>query len=127
MPVKSSCCLRYFAQCPEAVAKFFRKELRLLPGSKVPTFVKFVVMDEGGVRFLCPTARALIELVWEGAHGNRDADALGTADALDTEIRELIFPVETGSGKRRVRQPSDRNVVEDIVPGEAGSFSGKDT
>ena len=120
MPVKSSCCLRYFAQCPEAVAKFFRKELRLLPGRKVPTFVKFVVMDEGGVRFLCPTARALIELVGKGAHGNRDGDA------LDTEIRELIFPVETGSGKRRVRQPSDRNVVEDIVPGEAGSFSGKD-
>jgi hypothetical protein len=86
----------------------------------VPAFIELVVMDEFGIRPLGPTPRGLIELVRKGAHGNRDGNA------LDTEKAELVLPVETGSGKRRVRQPSDCDVVEDIVPGEAGSFSGKD-
>jgi hypothetical protein len=86
----------------------------------VAAFVELVVMDEFGIRPLGPTPRGLIELVRKGAHGNRDGDV------FRAEKGELVFPIETGSGKRRVRQPSDRDVVEDIVPGEAGSFSGKD-
>ena len=77
-------------------------------------------MDQFGIRPLRPTARAQIDLVREGAYGNRDGNA------FDTEIREFAFPVEARSGNRRVRQPGDGDVVEDIVPGEAGSFSGKD-
>ena len=92
----------------------------------MPAFVELVVVDEFRKRLLCPTLRALIELVRKGAYGNRDADALGTADSLDTEIRQLIFPIKTGSGKGRVGQPSDREVIEDIVTGEASSFSSKE-
>jgi hypothetical protein len=85
----------------------------------VAAFVELVVMNELGIRPLRPTARAQIDLV-RNAYGNRDGNA------FDTEEREFVFPVEAGSGNRRVRQPGDRDVVEDIVPGEAGSFSGKD-
>src|SRR6202023_537029 len=103
-----------------ARAHLFGKELRLFPRSKVSTFVELLVVDQFGIRPLRPTARAQIDLVRKGAYGNRDGNA------LDTEIREFAFPVEAGSGNRRVRHPSDRDVVEDIVPGEAGSFSGED-
>jgi hypothetical protein len=85
----------------------------------VPALVELIVMDEFGIRPLRPTPRGLIELVRKCAHGSRDGNA------FDTEKAELVLPVETGPGNRRVRQPGKRDVVEDIVPGEAGSFSGK--
>ena len=66
-------------------------------------------MDQFGIRAFCPIPRTLIELVRERAHSNRDRHA------LDAEIGKFIFPVEPCSGKRRVRQPGDRNVIEDIV------------
>src|SRR5262245_42775839 len=77
-------------------------------------------MDQFGICPLRPTARAKINLVWKAADGNWDGNA------FNAEIRELVFPVKTGSGNRRVRQPGDRDVVEDIVPGKSGSLSGKD-
>src|SRR5579862_9731783 len=79
-------------------------------------------MDQLGIRLLCPTPRSRIELVGKDAHGNRDGDAFGI------EIPELapILPIEPGAGKRRVRQPSDGDVVEDVVAREAFGFAGKD-
>jgi hypothetical protein len=35
-------------------------------------------------------------------------------------------PIETSSGKRGIRQPGDRDVVENVVAREAFGFSGKD-
>src|SRR5215469_17760697 len=83
-------------------------------------FGELVVMDQFGIRSLRPTARAQIDLVRKAAYGNRDGDP------FNAEIPELVFPVEAGSGNCRVRQPGDRDVVEDIVPSETGSLSGKD-
>jgi hypothetical protein len=37
-----------------------------------------------------------------------------------------ILPIETGARKRRVRQPGDRDVVEDVVARETFGFSLKD-
>src|SRR5258706_3555863 len=96
------------------------QKLRLFKRREVSAFVLLVVINELGIRPLRPTARAQIDLVREGAYGNRDGNA------FDTEIREFAFPVEAGSGNRRIRQPGDHDVVEDVVPGEALSFSGKD-
>src|SRR5438045_6344396 len=80
-------------------------------------------MDEFGIRPLCPAPRGWIELVRKDAHGNRD----GGADALDSdERRPFVLPVETGAGKRRVRQPGGRDVVEDVVAREALRLSVKD-
>jgi len=66
-----------------------------------------------------------IEFVREDAHGSRDRDALG---AFGTEIPEFapILPIETGARKRRIGQPGDRDVVEDVVAREAFGFSRKD-
>ena len=79
-------------------------------------------MDEFGICLLCPAPRGRIEFVREDAHGNRDGDAFGI------EIPEFapILPIETGAGKRRVRQPGDRDVVEDVVAREAFGFPVKD-
>ena len=78
-------------------------------------------MDQFGIRPFRPTARAQIDLVREGAYGNRDGNA------FDTEVPEFVFPVEAGSGNRRVRQPGDRDVIENVVTREALGFSLKDT
>ena len=82
---------------------------------------QLVVMDQFGIRPLRPTARAQIDLVRKGAYGNRDGNA------FDTEIPEFVFPVEAGSGDRRVRQSGDRDVIENVVTREAFGFSLKDT
>src|SRR5437867_1666902 len=55
------------------------------------------------------------------AHGRRDRDAFD-----GEERRPLVLPIETRARKRRVRQPGDRNVVEDIVAREALRLSVKD-
>ena len=78
-------------------------------------------MDQFGIRPLCPAPRGWIEFVREDAHGNRDGDAFGTEIPFAP-----IFPVETGARKRRVRQPGDRDVVEDVVAREALRLSVKD-
>jgi hypothetical protein len=55
----------------------------------------------------------LIKLVRKGAHGNRDGHALWG------EKGELVFPIQSSRGDRSVRQPVERDVVEDVVPREA--------
>lgn len=50
--------------------------------------VDLVVVDELGIRPFRPTPRRLVEFVGEDAYGNRNGDALGT------EKRELILPIE---------------------------------
>src|SRR5580704_10525002 len=90
--------------------------------SKVSTFVELVVMDEFGIRPLRAAPRAWIEFVREDAHGNRDGDAFG----IEIPESAPILRIETGARKRRVRQPRDRDVVEDVVAREAFGFSFKD-
>src|SRR5258708_353675 len=79
-------------------------------------------MNKFGIRTFCQAPRDWIETVREDAHRNRDGDAFGT------EIPEFapILPIETGARKRRVRQPGDRDVVEDVVAREAFRFPLKD-
>ena len=77
-------------------------------------FVELIEMDEFGVRPLSPAPGGGIKFVREDAHGNRDVDALGVEISLAP-----IFPVETGARNGRVRQPGDRDVVEDPVAREA--------
>ena len=98
-----------FAQRPVSRSEFSTEEFRLFPVREVVALVELVVMDELGIGPLRPTSRSLIELVREHAHGHRDGDVLWG------KIVERIFPIETGPGHRRVRQPEERDVVEDIV------------
>ena len=66
-------------------------------------------MDEFRICPLRPTPRSWIQLIRKHTHGNRDGNA------FDTEIAELVLPVQTGRRNCRVRQPGKRDVVEDIV------------
>ena len=84
-------------------------------------FLHLVVMDEFGKRPLCPAPWGRIEFVREDAHGNRDGDAFG----IEIPVAPIL-PIETGARKRRVRQPGDRDVVEDVVAREALGLSLKD-
>src|SRR5947209_19091254 len=74
--------------------------------------VDLVVMDELGIRLLRPAPRGLIELVRKRAHGS------GNRDTLRGEKRELALPIKTSGRDRRVRQPVERGVVEDVVSRE---------
>src|ERR1700687_4877370 len=78
-------------------------------------------MDQLGKRAFCPAPRGWIELVREDAHSNRDGDAFGIEIPFTP-----ILPIETGARKRRVCQPGDRDVVEDVVAREALRLSVKD-
>src|SRR5712675_203013 len=77
-------------------------------------------MNEFWIRPLCPTPRGWIEFVRKDAHGNRDGDAFGVEIPFAP-----ILPIETGARKRRVRQPGERDVVEDVVAREALGLSVK--
>src|SRR6266404_7725788 len=66
-------------------------------------------MDEFGVRPLCPTPRGGVDLIWKDADGNRDGDV------LRGEKVKLVFPIQTSRRDRRVRQPVEGDVVEDII------------
>src|ERR1700719_2649089 len=79
-------------------------------------------MDQFGIRPLRPAARGGIEFVWKDAHGGRDNDASDAEERIT-----LVFPIETSPRERRIRQPGERDVVEDVVSCEAFVFSGKDT
>jgi hypothetical protein len=87
----------------------------------VPALLVPLVIDEFGIRLFCPTPWSRIEFVREDAHGDRDGDAFGVEIAFPP-----ILPVETGTRKRRVRQPGDRDVVEDVITREALGLSLKD-
>src|SRR5687768_739640 len=97
------------ANRPERGSDFLGEEMWLLPGGEVTTLVDLVVVDEAGIRPLRPTPRRLILLARKHAHGDRDGNPLGVEEAAP------VFPVETRRGDARVREPVERDVVEDLV------------
>ena len=105
-------CWARLAERSKRSTDLFGEELRLFPRRKVPAFLDLVVMDEFGIRPLCPTPRGLILLARKDAHGYRNGDALGVEKAA------FIFPVETRRRDSRVRQPITRDVVEELVTRE---------
>ena len=66
-------------------------------------------MDELGIRSLGPAPRSLILLAGEDGHRYRNGHALGVEKAT------LVFPIETRRRNPGVRQPVERDVVEDLV------------
>src|SRR5262245_49610112 len=97
---------------PEPGSYLLGEEFRLLPGREVVAPVDLVEVDEVVVRALSPAPRRLVHLAREDADGGRDLDA------LDVPEPELVLPVEPGRRDARVRQPRERDVVQDLVPRE---------
>src|SRR5712671_7983407 len=108
------------AKAPESGSELGAEQFGLFPRGEVPALVEFVEIDEFGIRPLCPTTRSRVELVRKDAHRN------GDGNAFNIEIPEFVLPIESGARKRRVRQPGERDVVEDVVSCEAGGFTRKD-
>src|SRR3979409_2065974 len=77
-------------------------------------------MDEFGIRFLYPAPRSGVDLIGINADRNRDRDVLGS------EKGKLVFPIQTSRRDRRVRQPVECDVVEDVVSRKALRLSVKD-
>ena len=101
------------AQRSEGRAKLFAEELGLLPGREVAASVEPVVVDEVvRIRALGPAPRRLIELVGEHADGERDRDVLGVE-----EVR-LVLPIQASRRDPGVRQPVERDVVEEVIARE---------
>ena len=68
-----------------------------------------VVVDQFGIGTLRPAPRSGVDLVREDADPDRQVDTLGG------EERELALPIETSRRDRRVRQPVECDIVEDVV------------
>src|SRR5690349_23730763 len=101
------------AKRPEARTNFLGIELRLFPSGEMRAFGKLVVMNEMGVRLLCPTAGGGIDLAWKGAHGYGNGDAFDVEEAFFR--RAAVVPIKTGRRDSRIRQPVERDVVEDVI------------
>src|SRR5579862_522163 len=80
----------------------------------MPALGEFVEVDEFWIFLLGPAPWSWIEFVGEDADGDRNGDT------FDIEIPfAKVLPVKTGAGKRSVRQPRDRDVVENVIAREA--------
>src|SRR5215212_1243377 len=111
---------RHSAQRPESQPHLVGEDLRLLPGRKVPALGDLVEMDEIVIREPSPAFWGRVELVRKGGHGNRQGDALGGEEG------QLALPVQPSRRDRRLRQPVERDVVEDVVSREALGLSVED-
>src|SRR6266849_4267174 len=77
-------------------------------------------MDEFGIRSLYPTPRGGVDLIGINADGNRDGDV------LRGEKGKLVFPIQTSRRDRRVGQPVEGDVVENVISRKALGLAGKD-
>src|SRR5262245_61838248 len=77
-------------------------------------------MDEFGVRLLCPTPRGRVKLIWKDADGDWDRDV------FRDEKGKLVFPIQTSRRDRRVRQPVECDVVENVISRKPLGLTGKD-
>ena len=77
----------------------------------MPAFGELVEVNELGKCLLCPATRHRVEFVGEDAYSHGDGDAL----RIEVPSFAPILPIETSARKRRVGQPGDRDVVEDVV------------
>jgi hypothetical protein len=71
--------------------------------------VDLVVIDELVVRALCPAPRGLIVLAGKDTDCSRDGDVGGVVKI------DVTFPIGARRRNRRIRQPVEREVVEDVV------------
>src|SRR4051812_21614854 len=79
-------------------------------------FIVLLVVNEIRICPFRPTAGSRVEHVRKDAARNRN----GRGDALDIEERLTpVLPIETTARNPRVRQPGDRDVVEDVVARQA--------
>src|SRR4029450_7838819 len=97
-----------------------RQEFRLLPGGEMGALVVTPVEDEVRIGLAGPALGRLVDFVAEGAHAGRQGHAARIEEAAFGASR---FPIEPGGRDRRVGEPVEGDIVEDIVAGQARLFS----
>src|SRR5262245_52762142 len=68
-----------------------------------------LIVHKFWIGLLCPVLRYRADLVRKGAHCDRDRNALGSEKA------ELVLPIKPRRRNARIRQPIERDVVENVV------------
>src|SRR5262245_9649697 len=104
---------------PECGAHFAREEFRLFPSGKVTALVDLVEVGDVGVRVLDPAARSPPDLAGEGGEADRERDlGRSLAGLACLSLGLSVLPVRPGRRVAGARQPVQRDVVDDVVPGE---------
>src|SRR5215203_1000625 len=107
------------AQRSERRANLRREQFGLFPSGEVTAPIDLVEVGEGAVRPPDPAARGRPDLAGEGGEAHRDRD-LGRS--LGGRGRDsggsVALPVRPGRRCPGAGQPVQRNVVEDVGPGE---------
>src|SRR5262249_14523074 len=99
----------YLAQRLECRTELGREQLRLLPGCEVAALGDPVVINELRIRSLSPAPRRLIQFVRKRGNCSWDLDVFWRKE------REFAFPIQASRRNRRVREPVQGDVVEDVV------------
>src|SRR5579862_2396497 len=107
-------------------AKFFAEKFWLFPGGEVPAFGKFVVVNQFGIGFFRPAFWSRIDLIGEDADGDGDFDAAHIKEPAT--VRNLRgVPIEARRRDASVRQPVERDVVENVVARQTLGLSVEDS
>src|SRR5215469_7907356 len=105
------------AKRPERGPDLGSEQLGLFPGGEVAAPVGLVEIGEGGVRQLDPAARCSEDLAGERGEADRELDLRRSLPRRQS-LGSSALPVRSGRRGPGARQPVQRDVVEDVVPGE---------
>src|SRR5918997_904738 len=107
------------AQRTERRPDLFREKLRLLPGGEVAALVDLVEVGEAGVLRLDPAPGRRPDLAGERREAYRHGDRRRSLAARKRcGQRSCVLPVRSGRRDAGARQPVQRDVVDDRLPGE---------
>src|SRR5437764_4392385 len=95
-----------------------REQLGLLPGGEVAALAGLVVVGEVWVGLFGPAARGAEDLAGERGEADRELDLRRSLPGRES-LGSSALPVRAGGRGPGAGQPVQRDVVEDVVPGEA--------
>jgi FAD/FMN-containing dehydrogenase len=101
----------------ERRAHFLGEELRLLAGGEMAAFFDLVEVGDVGVRLLDPATGCREDLAGKRGEAHRDRDRRRSL-AGRASLCSSALPVRPRRRGSSARQPVERDVVEDVVPGE---------
>src|SRR5262245_56146168 len=84
-------------------------------------------MNEIRIRLFGPSPWGGVKLVRKDTHGNGDGNAFDAEEAVRrARGRALVLPIDTAARNRSLRQPGERDVIEDVVTSDAFGRSAED-
>src|SRR5215470_2398186 len=103
------------AQRPERCPELGCEELGLLPSREMPALVDLMIVGEVAIRTSCPGLGRSIDIVRKYGDGHRQRDLRGLLRTRGNyTASSAVLPIQAPGRGRRVRQPVERDVVEDI-------------